>query len=101
RLDATAYLEVDPLDPLNAVIVNLEKAPRNARGLVEFTAPVLILKPLDMARGNRKILYTINNRGNAISIGRFNFAPDSNNPLTTADAGDGLLMRLGYTVVDA
>src|SRR5262245_33202543 len=48
RLDGSAYLEVDPRDPLNAVIVNLDKAPRNARGMVEFSAPVFILKPADM-----------------------------------------------------
>src|ERR1043165_8252286 len=50
RLDGTAYFEVDPKDPLNAIIVNIEKAPRNARGLVEFSAPFVILKPRDLAR---------------------------------------------------
>src|SRR5689334_14030446 len=46
RLDGTAYMEVDPHDALNSVIVNLDKAPRNARGLVEFSAPFFILKPV-------------------------------------------------------
>ena len=45
RLVATATMEVHPLDPHNAGIVNLDKAPRNARGLVEFKAPVWIIKP--------------------------------------------------------
>ena len=45
RLDGTAYFEVDPRDPLNAVIVNIDKAPRNAKGMVEFSAPFFILKP--------------------------------------------------------
>src|SRR5882672_2489100 len=31
RLDGTVYLEVDPRDPRNAVIINLDKVPRNAR----------------------------------------------------------------------
>jgi hypothetical protein len=100
RLDGTAYMEVDPRDPLNAGIVNLDKAPRNDRGMVEFSAPFFILKPVDMARGNHKVLYAINNRGNQ-GFARFNFAESSNNPLTVADAGDGFLMRLGYTIVDA
>jgi hypothetical protein len=39
RLKGTAYMEVDPHDPLNAVIVNLDKAPRNVRGMVEYSAP--------------------------------------------------------------
>lgn len=104
RLDGTAYFEVDPKDPLNAVIVNLDKAPRNARGLVEFSAPFFILKPVDMTRSNHKIFYGINNRGNKQTLGYFNYVPSGpgiNNPITAADAGDGFLMRLGYVIVDA
>jgi len=102
RLDGTAYMEVDPHDPLNAVIVNLDKAPRNARGMVEFSSPFFILKPADMGRGNHKILYLVNNRGN--KSGLFSFPPtpllpSTNDPLT--GAGDGLLLRLGYAIVDA
>jgi len=101
RLDGTAYFEVDPKDPLNAIIVNLDKAPRNARGMVEFSSPFVILKPLEMAKGNHKIFYAINNRGNQQAISYFNFGPGGNNPLTAANVGDGFLMRLGYTIVDA
>ena len=102
RLDGTVYMEVDPEDPLNAVIVNLDKAPRNARGLVEFSSTFYILKPVDMSRGNGKIFYGVNNRGNKLESGlRWHHVPASNNPLSAADAGDGFLMRLGYTVVDA
>ena len=99
RLDGTVYIEVDPRDPLNAVIVNLDKAPRNGRGLVEFSAPFIIIKPVDMARGNRKILYGVNNRGNSIEIDLH-----SNPAIGTygdLDSGDGLIFRLGYTFVDA
>ena len=101
RLDGTAYFEVDPKDPLNAVIVNLDKAPRNARGMVEFSAPFVVLKPADLAKGNHKIFYAINNRGNQQAISYFNFGRGGNNPFTAADVGDGFLMRLGYTIVDA
>ena len=66
RLDGTVYFEVDPRDPLNAIIVNLDKAPRTPKGMVGFSAPFYILKPVDMARGNRKIFYGVNNRGNKI-----------------------------------
>ena len=95
RLDGTVHMEVDPGDPLNAVIVNLDRAPRNERGLVEFSAPFFIVKPVDMARGNGKLLYGINNRGNAIELGFHTF------PSTGPDADDGLFFRLGYTLVDA
>jgi Alpha/beta hydrolase domain len=107
RLDGRAYFEVDPFDPRNAVIVNLDKAPRNAEGMVEFSSPFFILKPVDMARGNQKLFYGINNRGNKIEIARRAFPtppedfPNANDPLTAADIGDGLLLRQGYAYVDA
>lgn len=103
RLDGTAFLEVDPKDPLNAIIVNLDRAPKNARGMVEFSAPFSILTPVDGARGNHKIFFGITNRGNKQAISYFNFGPGGaggNNPLTSADTGDGFLMRLGYTIVE-
>src|SRR6266403_465486 len=104
RLDGPPYFEVDPRDPHNSLVVHLDKAPRNARGNVEFNAPFFILKPTIMSRGNGKIFYVINNRGNKQAMGYFNYAfagPGINDPITAADAGDGFLMRLGYTVVDA
>ena len=54
RLDGTVHMEVDPDDPLNAVIVNLDRAPRNEWGLVELSAPFFIVKPVDMTRGQRE-----------------------------------------------
>lgn len=99
RVEGTAVFEVDPQDPLNRVIVNIEKAPRNAARRVQFTAPFVILKPVDLSKGNRKILYGINNRGNAIEIPFHTLPTQGNN--TPADAHDGLLFRLGYSFVDA
>lgn len=102
RLDGTVYMEVDPDDPLNAVLVNLDRAPRNARGLVEFSTTFYMLKPVEMARGNGKIFYGINNRGNKLESGlRWHHVPASNDPITAEHAGDGFLLRLGYTIVDA
>ena len=40
--DIRSEFLVDPDDPLNAVIVNLDRAPRNAEGFVEFSAPSLV-----------------------------------------------------------
>jgi hypothetical protein len=104
RLDGTVYFEVDPRDPLNAAIINLDRAPRTPRGTVGFSAPFYILKPIDMARGNRKMFYGVNNRGNKIEYAWRTILPpgtNNNNPTTAADFGDALLMRLGYTYVDA
>ena len=60
-LRGTAYLEVDPRDPRDAVIVDLGNAPRNAQGMVDFSTPFLILTPVNPQRGNHKIFYAVNN----------------------------------------
>jgi len=91
--------ELDPAQPLNAGIVDLDKAPRNARGQVEYSADFYILKPVDLARGNGALLYDVNNRGNKRALIQFNSAPASNDPATPAQAGNGFLMRNGFTLV--
>jgi hypothetical protein len=64
KLMGVAHFAVDPNDPLNAVIVDLDKAPRNSSGMVEFSTQVMIMKPVDMSLSNHKIFYRVNNRGN-------------------------------------
>lgn len=57
--------ELDPRHPLNAVITDIEHAPTNARGLVEYSATFTIIKPVDMARGTGVLVYQVPNRGRA------------------------------------
>ena len=99
RLTGSAFFELDPGDPANANVVDLQLAPRNANGAVEFRADFDILKPVDLARGNGCLLYDVNNRGNKTALRAFNDAPPDNDPLTLTAAGNGFLMRQGYTVV--
>jgi hypothetical protein len=104
RLAGTAYGEVDPRHPLNAVIVNLDKAPRNARGLVEYEVDFDIMRPADPGRGNRKILYEVVNRGRKNLLPVLHEAPETsptsfNDPATATDAGNGFAFRAGYTLV--
>ena len=63
RLDGVAIGELDPGIPRNRGIVNIDKAPRNARGRVEYRSDICILRPADPERGNGRILYEVNNRG--------------------------------------
>ena len=99
RLAGRVHFAVDPGAPAQAGIVDLDKAPRDADGLVEFAADLCILKPRDMARGNRRLFFGYGNRGNKRELQFFNDAPPSNDPRTLADAGNGFLMRRGYTIV--
>ena len=63
KLTGHAYGELDPKLPLNAIITDLEFAPRNARGMVEYVATFTILKPADMAKASGVLLYFVPNRG--------------------------------------
>src|SRR5262245_10922961 len=66
RVRGTFKGELDPADPRNKVIVNLDKAPRNAAGRVEYEADFFILRPADAARGSRTIIYDVTNRGRKV-----------------------------------
>src|SRR5262245_53777652 len=99
RLAGHVLFAIDPNDPANRTIVDLDHAPCNAAGLVEYSTDLFILKPLDIERGNRRLLYDVNNRGTIRAIQFFNDALHNNRPGTVAHAGNGFLMRRGYTVV--
>ena len=104
RLKGTVFMEVDPADPLNSVIVNLDRAPRNARGLVEFNAPFFMLKPVDMKKSNQKIWYGINNRSNCIELmfRTFPFRAVNCNAIKAEDIGsDHPILQQGFVFVDA
>src|SRR5579862_8453233 len=68
RLSGRAYGEIDPKDPLNAIITDLQFAPRNARGMVEYSATFLLVKPVDLARASGVLLYEVPNRGNSTLV---------------------------------
>ena len=99
KIVARAFLEVDPNDQHNSGIVDLKLAPRNAAERVEFVADVVILKPIDLAKGNGRIFYEVVNRGRKISLSLINDAPRGSDPTVAAAAGNGYLMREGYTLV--
>jgi hypothetical protein len=98
KLRGKAFGEVDPADPRNAVITDIRLAPRNARGMVEYSMDVFILKPIDLSKGNHRLFLDFNNRGE-MRLGALNDATSNNNPSTAAHAGTGFIMNLGYTIV--
>ena len=98
KLRGTAYAELDPADPRNAVITDIELAPVNERGMVEYSTDIFILKPVNLDLGNRRVLLDFNNRG-GMRVGLLNSARAINNPTTAADGGTGFVMELGYSVV--
>jgi hypothetical protein len=67
-LAGKAFGELDPNDPHNAIIQDLKLAPRNARGMVEYTATFQIVKPIDMATASRLMWHDVPNRARRITI---------------------------------
>ena len=104
RVRGTYKGTLDPRDARNSVIVNIDKAPRNAAGRVEYEGEFFILRPVDPQRGSGKILYEVLNRGRKGMHTRFMDArspglAQTNDPATLEAAGNGLLLRRGYTLV--
>ena len=99
KIRGRLHFAVDPANPANRRIVDLQYAPRNQEGKVEFAGDFLLLKPLDLSRGNHRLLYDVNNRGNLVMLGSMNDAARSNNPSTPEHAGNGFLMRQGYSLL--
>src|SRR5580704_3992046 len=100
KLIGRAYGEVDPADRRNAGIVDIQLAPRNAKEMVEYSTDIYILRPVDPSKGNHRLFFEINNRGGNLSFGHFNdSSAGGNDPTTAADAGNGFLMRQGYTLL--
>src|SRR5262249_23628615 len=88
KLRGTVFFEVDPDDRRNAVVFDLDKAPQNEEGLVEFSADFYILKPVDLKKGNGGLFFEVNNRGSKILF-ILNDARVSNDPTTAQDFGNG------------
>lgn len=56
--------EVDPDLPENAIITDLEYAPRNAKQRAEYSATFAIARPVDPAKASGVLFYDVPNRGN-------------------------------------
>jgi hypothetical protein len=97
KLRGRAYGEIDPKLPQNAVITDIQLAPRNARGMVEYSTDIYILKPVDLSKGNHRLVMDIPNRGTK-KIGDINGHRNVNDFTTAAQVGSAFLLNRGYTI---
>ena len=97
-LEGTAHYAVDPSHARNQGITDLDLAPRNSSGRVEFSSDFAMLQPMNLDRGNRRILFDVVNRGRKTAL-TFNGVPIPTDPTLPLESGNGYLMRRGYTVV--
>jgi hypothetical protein len=104
ELKGCLALAIDPLHPANRRITDVELAPRTSRGLVEWSADVSILLPVDRTRCSGRVMVDVVNRGNTVAVPNFNratrplFAPGAD-PDPPLDVGDGFLMKRGWVVI--
>jgi hypothetical protein len=99
KLVGRVYGEVNPNDPIDSQITDVALAPRNAAGLVEYSADIYILRPVDRSKGNHRLFFEINKRGFNLSFGQLNDSSAGNDPTTAADAGNAFLTRKGYMIL--
>jgi hypothetical protein len=100
KISGKIYFEVDPRNSANKIIADIKKAPKNARGKVEFSSDFYMLKPFDASRGNGTVLFEVANRGTKGMLGFFNLASgNSVDPKSDADLGDGFLLSQGFTLL--
>lgn len=91
KIVGRVFFTVDPKDPHNAVVVDIDKAPKNAAGKVEFSSDFYIVRP--KTGGNGVAIVDIVNRGNKTVIRSYNRVGQGD-----PDVGDGFLLKRGFTV---
>ncbi len=96
RIDAVAHFSVDPASERAAGIVDIDQAAVGEAGEVEFSAEVVILRPV--GRGSGTLFYEVPNRGRNLSFPLLNLSAGSG-AFTVEDPGDGFLMEQGHTLV--
>jgi hypothetical protein len=89
---------IGDLSPAAEAIPDLEKAARNARGMVEYSSRLTLVAPADPARGNGALLIDVPNRGGAISSSVYNSSRRAPVPVGSLDEGTGFLQHHGYTI---
>jgi hypothetical protein len=98
-LVGTAYGEIDPKAAMNRGIVNLQNAPVNAKGHVEYSMDITFLKPVDINKGNGRLIYDVINRGHEKALSDLNLSEFSRTgPEEVQDPATAFIMKRGYTV---
>jgi hypothetical protein len=100
RIEGTFTGEVDPKNPLNADIVDIGLAPKNAHGKVSYSADFQILRPIDLSKGNHRVIFELPNRGRTNILGILNDSQTANDTTKSGNPGNGFVMNQGYTIVE-
>jgi Alpha/beta hydrolase domain len=94
RLSGKFYGELDPADPKNALITDIQFAPRNARGKVEYVGTFSMMKPIDLSKASGVLMYSVVNRGNGAAASN----PDGHISLVSGWQGDVVPTATNQTI---
>ncbi|HZX90899.1 MAG TPA: alpha/beta hydrolase domain-containing protein [Rudaea sp.] len=95
RITGRVYFLVAVANPHNRAIVDLDNAVNLKDGEVEFSADFIAVRPKDPAKGNGSMILESPNRGH----GRIISMVDTGDWDLGKNAGDGWLLRNGYSIV--
>jgi hypothetical protein len=99
RIEGMAHGRLDPAHPANRGIALLDKAPRDAEGLVRYRSGFVLLKPADAAKGNGRLLYEVNNRGRIMLFANLCAGKPGNTPETATDLGNAMPLHRGFSLL--
>ena len=99
RIEALAHYRVDPKDPTNRDLTDIDHVERDSDGLIAMTGEVSMIRPVNPDAGNRCAMVELPNRGKRTAPRQYNLAPMQIEYSDAIDVGDGFLMRHGWTVV--
>jgi Alpha/beta hydrolase domain len=94
RITGKAHGELDPADPKNAVITDIDLAPRNARGKVEYVTTFTLVRPTETMTSSGVLLYTVVNRGGGNAVPH----PGGHVTLVSGWQGDVVPTTTNYTI---
>src|SRR4051794_38752712 len=92
RITGRVFGELDPRDRRNAVVTDIDLAPRNARGMVEYVATFTLWQPTDPAKASGVLIYAVPNRGNHLFLPAFHGG---------GDPGDGFFFSRGDVILSS
>jgi alpha/beta hydrolase family protein len=94
RISGKFYGELDPADPKNALITDIQFAPRNARGKVEYVGTFSLMKPTDLSKASGVLIYSVVNRGNGVAAA----SPEGHISLVSGWQGDVVPTAMNQTI---
>src|SRR6476646_10465528 len=98
RVIGRVHFAIDPKLPANRNIADIDLAPTNADGKVEFASDVLFFRPKDAARTRGSVFLEVVNRGRDQSLIIMSGAAQRSLSPESWNLGDNFLLEQGFAV---